>query len=142
MVFRFTYHGKVLGQARPRFARGHAYDTPQCSAYKRLLREIYKAQGGPAFDGAVSVTIDIARALPAGLVKKGMTSQIDTLRPDVDNLAKPVLDALNGLAYKDDSQVVSLTIRKFPRVATDSDSLRVTIADVANDMVYQKIDGA
>ena len=33
-------------------------------------------------------------------------------RPDVDNIAKSILDALNGLAYKDDSQVANLLILK------------------------------
>ena len=43
-----------------------------------------------------------------------------TKKPDADNIAKAVCDALNGIAYKDDSQVVDLTVRKyyskFPRV--------------------------
>ena len=34
------------------------------------------------------------------------------MKPDCDNIAKAVLDALNGLAYKDDSQVTELTVRK------------------------------
>lgn len=33
-------------------------------------------------------------------------------KPDLDNLAKAVLDALTGIVYKDDSQVVSLALRK------------------------------
>ena len=32
---------------------------------------------------------------------------------DADNLAKAILDALNGLAYKDDSQIVRLTVEKY-----------------------------
>ena len=43
-----------------------------------------------------------------------------TKKPDADNIAKAVCDALNGIACKDDSQVVDLTVRKhyskFPRV--------------------------
>ena len=33
-------------------------------------------------------------------------------RPDADNIAKIVLDALNGIAYKDDSQIVDLSVPK------------------------------
>lgn len=33
-------------------------------------------------------------------------------KPDLDNMAKSVLDALNGLAYIDDSQIYSLTLFK------------------------------
>lgn len=38
---------------------------------------------------------------------------LPTKKPDIDNIAKVVLDALNGLAYKDDTQVVSLEVGKF-----------------------------
>jgi Holliday junction resolvase RusA-like endonuclease len=34
-------------------------------------------------------------------------------KPDVDNLAKAILDALNGVAYEDDSQVYSLEVQKW-----------------------------
>ena len=33
-------------------------------------------------------------------------------KPDVDNVAKIILDALNGIAYKDDKQVVTLIVKK------------------------------
>ena len=35
-----------------------------------------------------------------------------TQKPDADNIAKSVLDALNGLAYADDKQVVTLEVDK------------------------------
>ncbi|WP_460268332.1 RusA family crossover junction endodeoxyribonuclease [Clostridium sp. CTA-17] len=35
-----------------------------------------------------------------------------TKKPDVDNIAKIILDSLNGVAYKDDSQIVDLRIIK------------------------------
>ena len=35
-----------------------------------------------------------------------------TKKPDIDNILKVVLDALNGLAYRDDSQVISCTVLK------------------------------
>lgn len=38
---------------------------------------------------------------------------LPTTKPDIDNLAKCVLDALNGIAYRDDNQVVRLESSKF-----------------------------
>jgi Holliday junction resolvase RusA-like endonuclease len=35
-----------------------------------------------------------------------------TIKPDTDNIAKSILDSLNGIAYKDDKQVVKLTVEK------------------------------
>lgn len=35
-----------------------------------------------------------------------------TKKPDCDNVAKMICDALNGLAYKDDAQIVNLNVLK------------------------------
>jgi Holliday junction resolvase RusA-like endonuclease len=35
------------------------------------------------------------------------------VKPDTDNIAKGVLDSLNGIAYQDDKQVVELKVNKF-----------------------------
>jgi Holliday junction resolvase RusA-like endonuclease len=35
-----------------------------------------------------------------------------TIKPDTDNIAKSILDSLNGIAYKDDKQAVKLTVEK------------------------------
>lgn len=37
---------------------------------------------------------------------------LPTKKPDIDNIAKVILDALNGIAYRDDTQVVRLTVTK------------------------------
>ena len=46
--------------------------------------------------------------------KKAKTNKMDfpTLKPDTDNIAKAVCDALNGVAYHDDKQITSLTVDK------------------------------
>ena len=46
-----------------------------------------------------------------------------TKKPDADNIMKAVADALNGIAYKDDSQIVNVTIAKWY-----SDTPRVEVA--------------
>jgi Holliday junction resolvase RusA-like endonuclease len=44
-------------------------------------------------------------------------------KPDADNIMKAIADALNGIAYKDDSQIVNVTITKWY-----SDTPRVEVA--------------
>jgi Holliday junction resolvase RusA-like endonuclease len=39
------------------------------------------------------------------------------VKPDLDNVAKAVLDAINGIVYVDDAQVINLVATK--RYATD-----------------------
>ena len=53
-----------------------------------------------------------------------------TKKPDLDNIAKIVLDSLNGLAYKDDSQVVSLKIEKY---YADKPLVKVELYEVEQD---------
>lgn len=48
-------------------------------------------------------------------------------KPDIDNIAKSVLDALNGVAYIDDKQVYSLTCNKYFDTISDTDYLTVVI---------------
>lgn len=64
---------------------------------------------------------------------------------DVDNIAKPILDALNELIYEDDSQVTQLTIRKTQLgrgIEIDVPSLALAKAlDAGGDFVFVKIFG-
>jgi crossover junction endodeoxyribonuclease RusA len=35
-----------------------------------------------------------------------------SLRGDIDNYVKSILDALNGVAWEDDKQIIELTVKK------------------------------
>jgi len=50
-----------------------------------------------------------------------------TIKPDTDNIAKSILDSLNGIAYKDDKQVVKLNVDKR---YNEEPSVRVWISEV------------
>ncbi|MEX5590971.1 RusA family crossover junction endodeoxyribonuclease, partial [Pseudomonas urmiensis] len=55
--------------------------------------------------------------IPSSTSKKNRIGMLNgdiypTKKPDADNIAKAVTDALNGLAYKDDSQIVILSVYK------------------------------
>ncbi len=141
MKSTFVYVGKVRGQGRPRFAQGHAYQTKADTTFKAHIADEYRKQGG-LFYGAMplSVTIDIQRTLPKSLWDRAK-ALFDTGKPDCDNIAKAVLDALNGVAFDDDSQVVTLIVRKFPRVRmpNDNDQMRVTVSEVDTETVYPQV---
>ena len=66
-------------------------------------------------EGAVEINIETFGKLPKG-TPKCVTSEVNVRKPDVDNTAKEILDALNGIAFKDDRFVVKLTVTKHPRV--------------------------
>lgn len=115
---RFTIPGKVIPKARPRVVNGHAYTPQRTHDYEERVRiSYYKAVGKRRFHDGVPLTVYIeARfAIPKSTPKKRVEEMDGALymgRPDCDNIAKSVLDALNGVAFADDSQVASLVVVK------------------------------
>ena len=70
------------------------------------------------FDGPVMVTVKAYLGIPESKSKKAKAQMqsgaiLPTKKPDCDNIAKIVCDALNGLAYNDDSQITKLIVSKF-----------------------------
>ena len=115
-----TYTAVVLGdpvaQGRPRFSRQggfvKAYDPAKSRDYKSYVRLI-AAQNAPdsPVEGAIEFSLRIYRAIPKGMPKyKREAAKAGALRPvtkpDVSNVLKGGEDALKGVWYKDDSQIV------------------------------------
>lgn len=84
--------------------------APWRAAVKTTAQTVYTT---PA-DGPVIVEIRFYLPPPKRL-PKGRTRP--TVRPDVDKLARSTLDALTGVAFKDDSQVVHLAVSKYYALA-------------------------
>ena len=109
----------IKGKPRPRFSQCgksvRAYTPKAYMDYERMIASEYKKQGGKKYEGAVTVLIQTHRNLPSSRPKK-MVIEKDTFKPDADNICKAVLDALNGVAYADDRQVVEAHIIKAPRM--------------------------
>lgn len=114
----FDVLGKVRGKGRPRFTRGgHAYTPKATRDYERSIREAFEnatVRPPEPFSGPIAVCIMTYRQLPKS-TPKSVFSEPDTHKPDIDNVAKIVLDALNGVAWEDDAQVVSLKVSKLNR---------------------------
>jgi len=74
-------------------------------------------EGRAPFDGPVLLTVDAvfspAASWPKWRREAALAHGIQhTMKPDVDNLAKAALDAINGIVFQDDRQVFSLVVRK------------------------------
>lgn len=62
---------------------------------------------------SIHFSMPIPKSTTTGKRSKMIAGDIaHTKRPDVDNLTKSVLDALNGVAWADDSQIVQLSVVK------------------------------
>jgi len=117
----FSVPGDPVPQPRPRvstrggFAR--AYVPAKHPVHKYRLRIANAAHGAgatPTKEAPLTVILDLVFARPAShLTKKGLRRGAPLLpRFDVDNCAKAALDALNGVAWADDSQVARLVVEK------------------------------
>lgn len=131
MFLSFTIPGEPVGKARPRMTRsGHTYTPEKTVSYENLVKLCFKAKypnEKPA-DGTVQMVITAHYAMPKSVSNKKRQLMTDgkirpTKKPDADNIIKAVADALNGIAYRDDSQIVNVSISKWY-----SDSPRVEVA--------------
>lgn len=116
-AFKFSVNMEPHGQGRPRFGNGRVYESKADIEAKRILAEAAKKviaqvdyEQAPNGEPVVLI-VDIYGKFPKSLPKKVIEREF-TIKPDVDNVAKSVMDALSGIAYEDDSQVVTLVAEK------------------------------
>ena len=125
--------GSVVGKQRPRFSmvNGHAvaYTSKKSASFEAMVGIAYQAQGGTLHHGSVEVTIAYGRVMPKSRPKKTV-QEGDVYKPDLDNVAKSVLDALNGIAFEDDKDVVSLKVMKMPRERRTEETLFIEVKEV------------
>lgn len=120
-----TVFGAPVPKGRPRLStiNGHAraFTPAKTRRYEDLIRlEAGRVMEGRAqLQGPTRVLIRAYLPMPQALAKhktRGPSAEAGAIRPvtkpDVDNLAK-VIDALNGIVWPDDNQVVELTVEKF-----------------------------
>ena len=98
--------GPVVPKERPRVVNGHAYTPSRTRVYEKAVRILAGAQWREPLAGPVEVEVCVW--MP------------DYRRRDLDNCVKAITDALNGIAYADDSQIVRLVAtkgvdREYPR---------------------------
>lgn len=122
MMVEFMVLGAPQGKERPRAAklrdRTIVYTPKKTKDYEREIATAYRTQCRGMFSGAVAIEIHAYYEIPKSASRKRVLDMVSdrerpTKKPDGDNIAKAVCDALNGVAYKDDSQVVDLTVRKY-----------------------------
>lgn len=69
--------------------------------------------GAPPLAGPVELAVRAIYLVPSSWPKKrAAAAKWRTAKPDADNLAKIVADAMNAIVFVDDAQVASLTVQK------------------------------
>ncbi len=115
--------GVPIGKGRPKFSTFNGYPkayTPKNTVnYENLVKLAFHQSGAEPFEKGEQLRAEITAYFPipkSTSKKKQLEMQsgliMHTKKPDADNIAKAILDALNGLAYYDDSQVCELGVVK------------------------------
>lgn len=124
MRAKFCIHGDPQGKGRPRFSNvcGHVHTrTPdETVLYENLVKTEYRQQVGVKFpdDAMLDVRIFAYYPIPKSVSKRKRQAMLEKRirpikKPDWDNVGKVICDSLNGIAYRDDAQVVDSMVRKF-----------------------------
>jgi Holliday junction resolvase RusA-like endonuclease len=126
MEIKFVVIGEPFGKKRPRARvigkHASVYNDPANQNYElkvvNAFNQVYHGEY-PMFDEKAFVRAGIRATytIPKSFSKKNRTLALlgylkPTKKPDLDNIAKTILDGLNGFAYHDDAQVVTLYIEK------------------------------
>lgn len=112
--------GEARGKGRPRFVStprgGRTYTDAQTASYENLVKLCAKASGARVTDGPHRVEI-VAYFEPAASWSKKRTAaalanEAAPAKVDLDNIAKAIMDGLNGVAWRDDKSVCELVVSK------------------------------
>jgi len=123
MQIIFNVVGDPKGKGRPRFSRfskfTKVYTDQQTLDYETAIGiSASQAMGSSQpLESPVEVFLYVRLPIPQSYSKKRSEaclngSERPKKKPDIDNVAKVFLDAMNGIVYKDDTQVVSLHVNK------------------------------
>ena len=112
---------------RPRVTKNGTYNPKAYTDYKRIIALVSRGKFEKK-DTAIAMHIDFFFKIPKSWSKaKKADIPHHISKPDVDNLIKSIKDALNGIAYKDDSQVVQVFARK---QYADEDGVLIQIKEI------------
>ena len=121
MIYEFEVPGKIVGKGRPRLNSytGIVYTPTKTKDYETLVEQYFliKYPRFKQLEGRIKVSIIAYFMIPKATKKSDINEMLEnnispTKKPDIDNIVKIILDAMNKFAFKDDTQITKLDIEK------------------------------
>jgi Holliday junction resolvase RusA-like endonuclease len=121
MKYSFEIKERAIGKQRPRYSRklGKMYTPTKTSTFEEKVKWAFKSKYNidiginmNPFKAKIIIQSKPAESLGRKAKEELIKNIWDLRKPDIDNITKAILDALNGLPYKDDNQVVMLYAEK------------------------------
>jgi Holliday junction resolvase RusA-like endonuclease len=122
-MMQFTIDANPVPKGRPKFSKVggfvKTYSPKKTVQYEQIVRQTAAQAMGQTelLETPVAVYLYIRLPIPKSYTRKRSEACLSglerpTKKPDIDNLAKSVLDGINGVVWRDDSQIVSLHVTK------------------------------
>ena len=121
MTYEFEVDGNIVGKERPRvnMYTCTVYTPNKTKDYEELVRQYFKIKypKHEILKGRLSIEITAYMKIPKSTSKAKQDEMLKnivspTKKPDVDNIAKSILDAMNRYVFEDDNQVSKIIIEK------------------------------
>lgn len=116
MTVSFFIPGDPVAKGRPRATKAGRFYTPEKTVRYESTVALFASQAmaaGDPLDGPLSMTICAFWEWPSSWsAKKRAANMFKTSRCDLDNIIKACCDAMNGIVFKDDAQVVLMHATK------------------------------
>lgn len=142
----FIVPGIPKGKQRPKVTvqgnYAHAYTPQETVNYENYVRLMFQMSKDKAFlEGAIVASITAYFPIPKSTSKRAAEAMrqrkiTHTKKIDCDNLAKIILDSLNGIAYKDDAQVSALMVTKY---YGDEPRVEVMLSEINENSTIQEV---
>jgi len=121
MKYEFEVPGTIKGKGRPRVNSytGVVYTPTTTKDYEYLVEQYFllKYPKYKPLEGRLEVNIKAIFSIPKSTKKQDIEKMLEnsispTKKPDIDNIVKIILDAMNKFAFKDDTQITKLCVEK------------------------------
>lgn len=145
-MIELTIPGEPCAKGRPRLGKWGTYTPEKTVNYETLVKQLYITNNfGKKLEGEISLTVKAYFKIPQSEIPKSRTPKPKTVqrykdhlngkirhtkKPDWDNVGKIISDALNGLAYDDDSQIVSAKVEKY---YSDNPRVEISLQNATQD---------
>lgn len=122
-MISFTIPGQPVAKGRPKFARRGNFVTAYTPAKTQSYENLVRMAAAEAMAGAnpsarpIALSLSLWLQIPASWSqtkrkKAAFGAVLPTKKPDADNILKGIKDGCNGIVWRDDAQVVRITLEK------------------------------
>ena len=111
--------GEPIGKGRPRLGKGHTYTPEKTQRWEQAAAwEARRQYQGEPLEGAIHLDVEAVFSIPESWPKWRRQEAEDDMvmhivKPDASNVLKAIEDALQGIVFRDDSQISAVSIEKW-----------------------------